>query len=207
MLCYKCWVWQSVVSVFPAVFVPHSAALNLPYTGDSPFFFLFVSFSFEMCLCVQFKPSDDDNDDYGHWTVNKGYDLISLNLQLKIYLWSCKWYLKVFCTLGSWLVCVYFCKHIVSRIRRFRRNLIYIPMSSAQCKSVQCIVKRAKSNYYLFCWKNGCLLMRVICTDCSTFCFALLRFVMFFFSFWLVFLERRENKSGENLLNTRSKNW
>lgn len=36
-----------------------------------------------MCLCVQFKPSDDDNDDYGHWTVNKGYDLIFLNLQLE----------------------------------------------------------------------------------------------------------------------------
>lgn len=36
-----------------------------------------------MCLCVQFKPSDDDNDDYGHSTVNKGYDLISLNLQFE----------------------------------------------------------------------------------------------------------------------------
>lgn len=66
---------------------------------------------FEMCLCVQFKPSDDDNDDYGHWTVNKGYDLISLNSTVEIYLWSCKWYLKVFRILwgvgGRSLMCVF----------------------------------------------------------------------------------------------------
>lgn len=140
---------DSLVTVFPVAFISlfHSLQISYPFVIYYLFTFVFFllfgvsvrslnSFSFEMCLCVQFKPSDDDNDDYGHWTVNKGYDLIFLNLQLGIYLWSCKWYLKAFCTLGCVCLCMYlcvyaslfervrslcrlihcFCKHIVSRI-------------------------------------------------------------------------------------------
>lgn len=60
------------------------------------------------------------------------------------------------------------------------------------CKSVQCKVMRIKLNYYLLCWKNGCLLMRVICTDCFTSSFALLRF-SYFPPFWSC-IQRRENE-------------
>lgn len=102
-----------------------------------------IWFSFQMCLCVQFKPSDDDNDDYGHWTVNKGYDLISLNLQkaLSIYLWSCKWYLKAFCiyTLGCKFtggVCVFLQTHCFAYCR-FRLDLIYIPTYSMHIDAYQ----------------------------------------------------------------------
>lgn len=174
-----------------------------------------------MCLCVQFKPSDDDNDDYGHWTVNKGYDLISLQLAVGIYLWSCKWYLKVFCIFGVVLSsvstrtqceCVCFCKHIVLRIVASRLDLIYIPMSSvhctvhvcayAWCKSVQCILKRTKSNYYLF----YCVPREWLFTYASDlhwlFQFFLLLFFMALVQFFVVsffvsnhlFLKRREKK-------------
>lgn len=82
--------------------------------------------------------------------------------------------------------CVCFCKHIVLRIVASRLDLIYIPMSSVHCTvlvdmhgvnlcNAYWSVPNRITIYSTVLYENGCLLMRVIYTDCSS------SFLLFFF--------------------------